>query len=373
MTGVVLAAACIAPMGTAPMGTAHADPGNAVGGPLLGRDTTVVQRAPGVPGLPRVSAESYVVSDLDTGKVLAAKDAHGHHLPASTLKMLTAVALIPKLDPDKKVKPSWKACNIEGTAVGIKDSMSYKVSDLFYGMLMVSGNDAATALAEAGGGVKKTLRLMNAEAQRLRAYDTVAKTVSGLDGKGQRSSAYDLSLIAREGLKNEAFRDYVSRRTMRFPAPRTKADKKAKRKSGGYQIQNHNRLFTTHDYDGAYGVKNGWTSKANGSFVGVAERDGHSVMVALMNSEAPFWDDTEQLLSWGFKARGKVTPVGELVPPRPRAQPRTAVGGGKQAKVTPPQAVNRGDESSFPVLPVGLGVLGAAGLGAFLYVRRAPR
>ena len=108
---------------------------------------------------------------------------------------------------------------------------------------------------------------MNAEARRLQAYDTVAKTPSGLDKPGQLTSAYDLALISRAGLADPDFRRYVSTRLADFPAPRGKT----------YQIANHNRLLGR--YKGMIGVKNGWTSKARASFVGAAKRDGHTIIV----------------------------------------------------------------------------------------------
>ncbi len=125
--------------------------------------------------------------------MLAAKDPHGRYRPASTLKTLTALTLIPKLDKNRKIKPSDRASNVEGSAVGIVPEPIYKIDDLLRALLMVSANDAAEALAEANGGMAKTLADMNKEARILQAYDTVAKTPHGLDKPGQRSSAYDLA------------------------------------------------------------------------------------------------------------------------------------------------------------------------------------
>lgn len=284
-----------------------------VGGPLLARDGTVVRDAAGVRDLPKVSASSYVVADHETGEVLAAKDPHGHYRPASTIKILTAVTLIPRLDPDDKVRPTQRDCNVEGSKVGLTPKLKYPVDDLFHGLMLASGNDAALALARGAGGLDRTLELMNETARRLRAYDTVARTPHGLDKKGQRSSAYDLALLARHGLDMPEFRDYVTTVRTKFPAPKDKS----------YQIQNHNRLLLPGPdrYKGAIGLKNGWTSKAKASFVGAAKRDGHTIIIALMHSEPYFWKDARQLLNWGFHARGEVEPVGTLVEPTPTATP----------------------------------------------------
>ncbi|SEM06758.1 D-alanyl-D-alanine carboxypeptidase (penicillin-binding protein 5/6) [Nonomuraea pusilla] len=290
-----------------PDATAHATPNTPVGGEALGSHGLV--RPAGVDAPPKTKATSYVIADLDTGDVLAAKDPHGRYLPASTQKMLTAVTLLPKLDKNRKVRPSANACNQEGTAVGLTPKMTYKVDDLFRALMMSSGNDAAMALAETNGGVAKTMRDMNAEAHRLQAYDTVAKTPSGLDQPGQSSSAYDLALIARAGLANPDFRRYVSTKTAKFPAPKNY-----------YEISNHNKLLWR--YQGTIGVKNGWTSKAQGSFVGAATRGGHTVLVAIMRHEGYFWEEVAKLLDWGFAVRGKAQPVGRLVDPLPDTPPQ---------------------------------------------------
>lgn len=300
-------------------GTAHASPTPPVGGERLAARGVV--RPDGVKAPPKTKATSYVVADFETGEVLAAKNPHGRYLPASTLKMLTAVTLIPLLDKDLKIKPSRNAVNQEGSAVGLVTKPLYKIDDLFRALMMSSGNDAAMALAEANGGLDKTLREMNAEARRLQAGDTVAKTPSGLDKPGQSSSAYDLALIARAGLANPEFRRYVSTKTARFPAPKSY-----------YEISNHNKLLWR--YPGMIGIKNGWTSKAHGSFVGAAGRGGHTIIVAVMRHEGYFWEEVADLLDWGFAARGKVTPVGRLVDPLPAVPQQAAASPPPTATVT---------------------------------------
>ncbi|MEV0824475.1 D-alanyl-D-alanine carboxypeptidase family protein [Nonomuraea rubra] len=300
-TKLVPVAALIASV-TLTGGTAYAEPTTPVGGEALGSRGLIAPA--GVKKPPKSKATSYVIADADTGEVLAAKDPHGRYLPASTLKTLTAITLIPKLDKNRKIRPSHNACNQEGSAVGLSPKATYKVEDLFRALMMSSGNDAAMALAETNGSLAKTMSDMNAEAKRLQANDTVAKTPSGLDKPGQSSSAYDLALIARAGLANPDFRRYISTKTAKFPAPK-----------GYYEISNHNKLLWR--YDGMVGVKNGWTSKAQASFVGAATRGGHTIVVSIMRHEGGFWDEVTQLLDWGFSVRGKTTPVGRLVDPLP--------------------------------------------------------
>ncbi|WP_239136807.1 D-alanyl-D-alanine carboxypeptidase family protein [Sphaerisporangium rufum] len=334
---------------------AASDDGGPVGGALLaGRGVVVAENAR---RLPKTEASAFVVADADTGQVLAAKDPHGRYLPASTLKILTAVTLIPRLKKNRTVLPSAEACNQEGSAVGLTRHRIYTIEDLFRALMMVSGNDAAVALAEANGGLARTLADMNAEARRLRATDTVAKTPNGLDKPGQSSSAYDLALIARAGLGHPDFRRYISTKVAEFPAPGGKH----------YQIANHNRLLGR--YPGMLGVKNGWTSKALGSFVGAARRDGHTIIVSIMHHEGGFWKEVEDLLDWGFAARGKVTPVGALVGPVPSVKPTRPVGGPPKAappagRPVPPAEV--ADDS--PVVGAGALVLAVALLGGAVWI-----
>src|SRR5690606_26764308 len=206
----------------------------------------------------------------------------------------------------------------------------------------------------------KTLAEMNKEARRLQAYDTVATTPHGLDKPGQRSPAYDLALIARAGLKVPQFREYISTTAAEFPAPKDYDKKKNQRDGQGrerrhtadpdasrspwptyYEMGNHNRLLWK--YPGMIGIKNGWTSKALGSFVGAATRNGHTIIVVIMHHPGGFWDEVAKLLDWGFAVRGKVTPVGTLVPPlsetpSPSPAPVQALPAAPAAPAVPPAA-----------------------------------
>ncbi|MBB4939745.1 D-alanyl-D-alanine carboxypeptidase (penicillin-binding protein 5/6) [Streptosporangium album] len=346
-------------------GPAHAET-EPVGGTHLGERGLIVSQ--GVKAPPKTAARSYVIADADTGEVLAAKDPHGRFLPASTLKALTALTLIPKLDKDRKVRPSNRAVNEEGSAVGLVSKPIYTVEDLFKAMLLVSGNDAAMALAEANGGLAKTLQDMNSEAKRIQAFDTVAKTPNGLDKPGQSSSAYDLALIARAGLANHDFQRYISMKTDKFPAPK-----------GYYEIGNHNKLLWR--YKGMIGVKNGWTSKALGSFVGAARRNGHTIIVSIMRHDGYFWDEVAGLLDWGFANRGKVAPVGRLVDPVPDAAPLPTLPAAPNVSRTSPNplptATLGAERGSQTVLHVSIALLGTVLIGGTIWLvyglRRRPR
>jgi D-alanyl-D-alanine carboxypeptidase (penicillin-binding protein 5/6) len=287
-----------------------------VGGPLLGSNGVVVQPLPGAPALPAPSAlpaASWLVANLTTGSVLAAKDPHGKFLPASTLKTLTALTLIPKLDPQEMFKVPNQAARVDGTKVGLVPGMRYSISKLFTCMLVMSANDAADALAEANGGITHTVAQMNGVARHLQAGDTHADTPSGLDGPGETTSAYDLALIAQAEYQLPEFKHFVSLPTATVPAPHHKH----------FQIQSHNNLLTT--YRGDVGGKNGYTVAAHATYVGVARRHGQTLVVALMDAYPIWWPMARDLLNWGFKANGKVEPVGTLVKPLPPASTQAAV------------------------------------------------
>ncbi|RCG19419.1 D-alanyl-D-alanine carboxypeptidase [Streptomyces reniochalinae] len=307
-----------------------------VGGAQLGRPGTQVNLRKGAPELPtKLSARSWVVSDAESGQVLASHNAHWRLPPASTLKMLFADTVLPKLPSDRehKVLPSDLEGMGEGSSlVGVKEGESYSVHDLWRGVFLRSGNDAVHVLAAMNGGVDKTVEEMNEKARALTANDTKVVSPDGYDRPGQVSSAYDLTLFARAGLQNKDFREYAATASAKFPGETKKKDGKTKRES--FQIQNTNRLLTgdvgIDPYPGIAGVKNGSTTNAGNTFTGVAQRGDRVLLVTVMHpdGEEPHgvYKETARLLDWGFDAAGKVEPVGEL------AAPSSAGGGGGTPK-----------------------------------------
>jgi serine-type D-Ala-D-Ala carboxypeptidase (penicillin-binding protein 5/6) len=285
--------------------TSAAPKPKAIGGAqLAGRRVIVDYSSRSVPRLPGVQAAAFVVADADTGQVLAAKDPHGRYRPASTLKLLTAVTLIPLLNPGATVVASKRATSAVPNVVGLVAGQSYKVSDLFTALLTISANDAAIALTQATGSFGKGMTLINAEARRLQADDTVAVDPNGLDAPDQRTSAYDLALIARRAVQLPAFLKYDETISAQFPV--------SKHKSVG--LYNQNTLLTS--YPGAIGGKIGWTSAAGATYVGMARRHGVTLIVTLLDCPAlTEVNSAKSLLNWGFAADGKVTPVGTLVSP----------------------------------------------------------
>ncbi|MGF1427445.1 D-alanyl-D-alanine carboxypeptidase family protein, partial [Kitasatospora sp. LaBMicrA B282] len=314
----VLAAALL--LAAAPCAAAEPPPvATVVGGERLGQPGVQVAPQPGAPKLPEgLTGMSWLVADADTGDVLAAYNPHLRLPPASTLKMLFADTVLPKLDRKTvhRVAPEDLAGMGAGSSlVGIKEDLDYRVEDLWRGVFLSSGNDAVHVLAHMNGGVDQTVRQMQEKAVELGASDTHVVSPDGYDEDGQLTSAYDLTLFAREGLRNADFRSYCGTRDAQFPGA---VDARTGQR-GTFGIQNTDRLLGK--YPGLIGVKNGYTTNAGSTFVGAAERDGHTLLVADMHPDSymKVYDETAALLDWGFAAQGHLAPVGRLVAPEPPA------------------------------------------------------
>ena len=288
-----------------------ATPSDAIGGPLLASHGLLVRYpATGARKLPKIPASAWVLADASTGQVLAARDPHGLFPPASTLKVLTAISLIPALDPEEKVLATRRATSVEPNIVGLARGHSYRVADLFRALLLISANDAAVALAQATGSYSHGIGLMNAEARWLHADDVVARNPNGLPARGQVVSAYDEALIARQALTLPSFMRYDSTLSAPFHIKKKK----------WVGLVNQNNLLT--DYKGGLGGKIGWTERARATYIGMARRHGVTLIVTILHCRALAEIKAgEKLLSWGFTMDHKVTPVGTLVPPRSTPNP----------------------------------------------------
>ncbi|MEV6397822.1 D-alanyl-D-alanine carboxypeptidase [Streptomyces sp. NPDC051907] len=354
-----------------------------VGGAQLGKPGTQVSLGPGVPVLPKeVSGRSWIVADAESGDVLASHNAHWRLPPASTLKMLFADTVLPKLPKDTvhKVTPKDLADVGEGSSlVGVKEELSYSVHDLWLGVFLRSGNDAVHVLSAMNGGIRQTVKDMQAHAEELQALDTNVVSPDGYDADGQVSSAYDLTLIARSGMQKKDFREYCSTVSAKFPGEQEKGKKRET-----FEIQNTNRLLTgdygMDPYKGIAGVKNGNTTHAGATFTGVAERDGKVLLVTVMNPDSDesqaVYKEAGRLLDWGFAAAGKVKPVGELVPPKSAATGPANVGepakNGKGAPAKASADKTSGSGGVGTALAITGGVLVLLAAGVFLVNRRWP-
>jgi len=345
-----------------------------VGGPRLAKPGVQSDLPLGTPALPVVEGYSWLVADADTGNVLAANNPHWKLPPASTLKMLFADTVLPRVDRSATHMATVDELSAVGegsSLVGIKENETYKVEDLWRGVFLRSGNDAVHVLCAMNGGVPATVRQMNERARQLRADDTHVITPDGYDEPGQVSSAYDLALFAREGLRNSDFRAYASTAIADFPG--LKGEK--------FQIQNTNMMLGS--YPGMIGVKNGYTTNAAHTFTGAAQRDGHTLIVSIMHvaDKTRMYQDTGRLLDWGFAALAAAKPVGILVEPAevPGAKKTDAPGEDDDATAAPGDTRkaasaedDNGDKGFDWVLWAGLGVPAAlvVGGGVLFALRR---
>ena len=247
--------------------------------------------------IPDGPAQTWLVADLDSGQVLAARDENVRHPPASTIKVLLALVALDELSPESTVVADPADTQVECNCVGVKAGRSYTARQLLDGLLLVSGNDAANTLAHMLGGQDATVAKMDAKAASLGAVNTHATTPSGLDGPGGSgwSTAHDLAVIFRAAMANPVFAQITAEPSAMFPDGLTDG--------GDRPIVNHDELLTR--YPGAIGGKTGFTDAARKTFVGAAARGGRRLVVAMMyglvhEGGPTYWDQAGNLLDWGF-------------------------------------------------------------------------
>ncbi|WP_067843277.1 D-alanyl-D-alanine carboxypeptidase family protein [Nocardia lijiangensis] len=295
-----------------------------VGGTRMGECGVVLPK--GAPPAPKdISATAWMVSDLDTGEVLAAKDPHGRYRPASTIKVLLATVALRTLKLDTVVTGTQEDANVDGTRVGIGPGGQYTNRQLMQALIMASGNDAAHAIAAQLGGDEATVARMNQLAKSLYAFDTRAATPSGLDGPGMSTSAYDLSLLFREAMTLPLFAEFIHTEQIEFPGYPKNPKIPEDTDHPGFFVGNDNQLLF--NYDGALGGKTGFTDDARQTFVAAAERNGRRLAVTLLQAEVrPVrpWEQAARLLDYGF-ALPRGTEVGTLPNHADRAAPTAAL------------------------------------------------
>lgn len=317
-------------------------PAEPVGGAQMGTCGRI-----GPDGAPDLTAESWVLADLDTGAVLAARAPHARHRPASTLKLLTAITALRSLDPDQVVAGTAEDQAIDGSKAGIGPGGQYTVRQLLAGLLLNSGNDTAQALARAMGGNAATVVKMTDVAHELGALDTRPATPSGLDGPGMACSAYDLALLFRAAMREPLFAETTALHSTPFPGYA---------EHPGFVLYNSSKNLA--HYEGTIGGKTGFTQAARHTLVTAAERGGRRLVAVLMRGEqtpTPMWKQGAHLLDWGFELPPTTPAVGQLVEatPAPPAPPAAADAAAANTLAGGPVP---------PLLPVGLGAIAVTGM-----------
>lgn len=230
-----------------------------------------------------VSAKAAILMHADSGRVLYEKNADEHMLIASTTKIMTAIVVLEHCELDDLVEVDSRSAGIEGSSMYLKAGESYTVEDLLYGLLLVSGNDAASALAlHVADSMEEFAELMNAKAAELGMTESSFKNAHGLDEEGHYSTAHDMAKLAAYCMGNEDFARIAG--TVSHTV-------------GEQTLVNHNRLLR--EYDGCLGLKTGYTMAAGRTLVTCAERDGARYVCVTLN-DPDDWDDHKALYDWAF-------------------------------------------------------------------------
>lgn len=244
---------------------------------------------------PDVKALGAVLVDGKTGRVLWEKNADKELANASTTKIMTCMLALESGRLDETVTVSSNAAIQPKVKMGLSTGEKLRLGDLLYPLMLQSSNDAAVAIAEhLGGDVESFCNMMNERAEELGAVNTCFETPNGLDSGNHHSTAYDMAVIARQALQTEGFKDIIST-----------LQKEIKSDRCTYSVVNKNRLLR--EYDGAIGIKTGFTGKAGNCFVGAAERDGMQLISVVLGSgwgnvgKERKWIDTKNILNYGFE------------------------------------------------------------------------
>lgn len=238
-----------------------------------------------------VSAKAAVVINGDTGEVIFEKNSNQRLSMASTTKIMTGLLLCEYGNFDKEITVTAEMLKVEGSSMGLLSGDRVTLHDLLYGLMLSSGNDAANVIAFAlSGSVEGFVKKMNDKASELSLTNTHFETPSGLDGESHYTTAYDLAMLTRYAMQNEEFCKAVSSKsaTLNYGNPPYKRT-----------LTNHNKMLN--QYDGAIGVKTGFTKKSGRCLVTAAKRDEKFVIAVTLNAPND-WQDHKAMLDLGISA-----------------------------------------------------------------------
>jgi len=276
-----------------PAAAAKANGATGPGSPVAAAERSLDSR-PGAPAslnvpVPELSAQSIIVMDEDSGAILFDRNGHARMAPASLTKIATAMVVIEGGDLDRVVEVNpdlhreWEQ---DSSVMGLEPGDRFSIRELLYGMMLVSGNDAAEALMQATSWSEaEFVGRMNELAQRIGLHDTHFTEPTGLGGPDHYSTAADLALLSRYAMQNETFREIVGTETH------------VAKGSRNIDLYNLNPLLNY--TPGVDGVKTGYTEQAGRTFVVSAKRDGHRVYAVLLNTTTRA-QDAINVIEWAF-------------------------------------------------------------------------
>jgi D-alanyl-D-alanine carboxypeptidase (penicillin-binding protein 5/6) len=249
--------------------------------------TPVRAKQKAVKANPLVRARAAVLMDAATGKLLFSKNSRAIRAPASTTKIMTAVLVLEHLNRAKTITVYNPP--LEGTSMDLVSGEHKTVQELLYGLMMVSGNDAATILAKAVSGTEANFaKLMTKKAQLIGMKNTVFKNASGLPVIGHATTALDMAVLTRYALKKSTFCGLVATKNKAISGPKPGTIR---------QLKNHNKLLWKYPY--AIGVKTGYTVNAGGCLVAAARYRG-KVLIAVVLKTSKIYDDCIAMFKYGF-------------------------------------------------------------------------
>lgn len=236
------------------------------------------------------SARSMILIEAESGAVLDSVDCDKRLPMASTTKIMTALVVLERVPLTETVAVTPASTGVEGSSMYLAPGERLTVEQLLYGLMLSSGNDAASALAiHVAGGEREFAALMNERARSLGLSDTHFVNPSGLPDDDHYTTARELAVITAAALQNPDFRRIVSMKSVTL---------------AGRTLTNHNKLLKL--YDGAIGVKTGFTKKAGRCLVSAAERDGVTLICVTLN-DGDDWNDHIAALELGFSKVKRVT------------------------------------------------------------------
>lgn len=253
---------------------------------------------------PENSAKAAIVMEVETGRVLYEKNAHEKLPMASTTKIMTAILAIENSNLSDIVTVSPRASGIEGSSIYLAAGEKLTLKQLLYGLMLRSGNDAAYAIAEhIGKSIENFADMMNKKAREIGAMNTNFVNPHGLHHKDHYTTAYDLALISAYAMRNPVFREIVSTKYYKIPWEGQPWDR---------VLMNKNALLW--NYEGANGIKTGYTKAARRCLASAALRNNMQLVAVVLDCQ-PWFDDSAALLDYGFShyEMKKLFEKGEIV------------------------------------------------------------
>jgi len=251
-----------------------------------------------------VSADSAILIEASTGRVLYEQNAYEKRPMASTTKVMTAILAMENCDLDDTVVVSDNASGVGGSSIWLEVGERMSLSDMLFGLMLSSGNDAAIAIAEhVAGSVDAFLQMMNDKAVEIGAYDTHFANPNGLPADNHYTTAYDLSLICAYAMRNNYFCEVVKTQYKTIPWEGHEWDR---------VVKNKNKLLW--NYDGGNGIKTGYTDAAGKCLCAAAKRDDMQLIAVVLDAPDMF-NDCTRLLDYGFANYGlrKLVSSGEAI------------------------------------------------------------